>query len=311
MTQQVIHSLDLRPEPSGRFQPTGFPDLGPARYEQPTADGKTVNMLLVESVQSMANHLEGEGWDDLADQPVEELAGLPWVRVVDSEGDFLTSSRIEAHRLASAFIRDATVDSRSFLEQLKQRFGLAKDRPVDRKRLAASIFCLDPFSLIHGVFFAVSKWPHQPKLTRALTAFIEASDVVEVHSGGVKTDDVRHSVSGASRGTAEGYGMVPHHRLEYTAARVKLHVALDVGLLASYGLSNEAVELLETVARWELSSLLSSYVRLRTACTFSIDQDLPASLADPTSLTERIAELIATCPELRDVDPVTEVTWKG
>ena len=45
---------DLKPLQGERFQPTGFPDLGAATYQLP--DG--TRMLLVESAQSMANHLE-------------------------------------------------------------------------------------------------------------------------------------------------------------------------------------------------------------------------------------------------------------
>ena len=314
MTYQEIHSLTLRSEPSGRFQPTGFPDLGAARYEQPVANGGSVMMLLVESVQSMANHLESVGWDDLKDEPVAALIGLPWVRVIDDgEGNFLTSSRIEPHRLASAYIRNSHLGSDPFLGILEKRFGLARDRRVDHRRMARAIFQLDPLSLIHGVFFAVGKWPHQPKFTRALTAFIEAEDVREVHSGGVKTDDVRHSVAGQGPGggTAEGYGMVPHHRLEYTAANIKLHIALDLGLLASYGLSDPAVELLNTIARWELGSLLSAQLRLRTACTFRLESKSPESMANPSVLAERIAELANNCPELNETELVTEVKWNS
>ena len=309
MKQQEIHHLSLRSEPSGRFQPTGFPDLGAALYEQPGPNGETTRMLLVESAQSMANHLEAEGWDELANQPVAQLTGLPWVRVVSSDGGYLTSSRTEAHRLASAFIRNSKLRSDSFLDILKERFGLVQDRPVDIRNLAQAIFQLDPLSLVHGVFFAVKAWPHQPKITRAITAFVEAEDVREAHSGGVKTDDVRHKTTGTSGGSAEGYGMVPFHRVEYTAARIRLHTAIDLGLLSSYGLSDEAGALLEAIARWELGSLLSGQMRLRTACSLSVEGDLPQSLADPSGLAKRIARLTGNCPELRNAEGITEVVW--
>ena len=309
MTKQEIHHFSLRSEPSGRFQPTGFPDLGAALYEQPEPNGETTRMLLVESAQSMANHLEAQGWDDLENQPVEALSGLPWVRVVDDDGAYLTSSRTEAHRLASAFIRNSRRGSKDFLDILEEKFGLVQDRPVDLGKVAKTLFRLDPLNLIHGVFFAVGKWPHQPKITRAITAFIEAEDVREAHSGGVKTDDVRHRVTGTAGGSAEGYGMVPFHRIEYTAARIWLRTALDTGLLSSYGLSDTAVQLLETVARWELSSLVSEPMRLRTACSFATESDLPESLEKPSRLAEEIAGLAENCPELIGTETITEVTW--
>ncbi len=310
MTKQEIHHFSLRSEPSGRFQPTGFPDLGAALYEQPKPNGESTRMLLVESAQSMANHLEAQGWDHLNNQPVESLMSLPWVRVVDKDSNYLTSSRTEAHRLASAFIRKSTQDGTPFPDVLKEKFGLSEDRPVDLGQVAKTIFRLDPFSLVHGVFFAFAK-PHQPKITRAITAFIEAEDVREAHSGGVKTDDVRHTVPKGAAGSAEGYGMVPFSRVEYTAAKIRLHTALDLGLLASYGLSQEATDLLQTMARWELATLLSQQIRLRTACSFTVDGAIPKSLTDPSALAGKIASLASTSPELRDVKPVTEIVWKG
>ncbi len=309
MTHQEIHHITLTPEPSGRFQPTGFADLGAALYDQPRLDGDPVKMLLVESVQSMANRLEETGWNSLENQPVKELAMLPWVKVLAESGEYLTSSRTEAHRLASAFVRNSTLDSKDFLDILKERFGLQQDRPVNHTQLAKAIFQMDPINLIHGVFFAVKKWPHQPKITRAITAFIEAEDVREVHSGGVKTDDVRHKTTGTTGGSAEGYGMIPFHRVEYTAARTRLHVALDVGLLNSYGLSEEATGLLSAIARWELASLLSEQLRLRTACSFRLAEDPPDSFADPSALAEEIAVLATQCPELDGIGTVTEVVW--
>lgn len=308
MTHQEIHHIPLRSEPSPRFQPTGFADIGAAVYEQPGPNGETKTMCLVESTQSMANHLESQGWDPLTNQPVAPLDTVPWVRVVAQDGVYLTSSRTEAHRLYSAFLRNSTLGSESFLDVLRERFGLKQDRPVDIRQVARAAFQFDPLGLVHGAFFAEGKWPHQPRLTRAITAFIEAEDVREAHSGGVKTDDVRRKHQ-AGGGSSEGYGMVPYHRTEYTAARITLHVALDIGLLRSYGLSDEAADLLETIARWELASLLSQQMRLRTACTLTVDGDVPRAFADPSRLAERITQLSSGCPELEDVTPITEIVW--
>ncbi len=308
MTRQEIHHIALRSEPSPRFQPTGFADLGAALYEQPGPNGKTTRMCLVESTQSMANHLESQGWDDLAGQPLTPLDTVPWVRVIGQDGGYLTSSRTEAHRLYSAFLRNSTLGSESFLDVLCERFGLKQDRPVDIRQVAQATFRLDPLSLVHGAFFAEAKWPHQPRLTRAITAFIEAEDVREAHSGGVKTDNVARSHQ-EGRGSSEGYGMVPFHRTEYTAAKITLHVALDVGLFGSYGLSGQAADLLETIARWELAMLLSGHMRLRTACTLTVDGDVPGVFVDPSRLAERITQLSNGCPELKDADHVTEVVW--
>src|SRR5689334_6536370 len=97
----VVATLRAAPGTGGRFQPTGFPDLGPALYrgfrdDAASAGGEDaalapVDMLLVESVQSMANRLEEvclQGEDYNAD-----CRGVPYVRVLDGHRNnaFLTS----------------------------------------------------------------------------------------------------------------------------------------------------------------------------------------------------------------------------
>lgn len=277
--QRLLFDVELRPASGERFQPTGFPDIGAALFDRPVrVDGELrwVPSLLVESSQSMANRLEDVGWDVAEQKPVRELEGIPYVRVVaKDDGRYLTSSRVEAHRLASAFIKDATLDNRDMREVLKERLGLHDDTPLASRDIAKAIFGLDPLCLLHGVFFADAKWPGQPKIARALTGFVEASDVREAVSGGVKRDAVRHSLEGAVGGTAEGYGSVPYHRTEYTAARIVASFSLDRGQVRSYGLGQAAEELLEALALWEIRNVLERGLRLRTACDLTpVDERL-------------------------------------
>src|SRR5690606_33678444 len=160
-----------------RFQPTGFPDLGAATYKRPDGDGGWVDALLVESTQSMANHLEGTAWDSAAREPVEVFRGLPYVRVEHAEdGSLVTTSREESHRLASAFIKDSELDGVGMKDVIRERLGLTDDRPIAPRAIARAVFALDPFCLLHGVFFAESAkvWPGQPKIARAVSGFIEA-----------------------------------------------------------------------------------------------------------------------------------------
>ena len=89
----------LQPSQGSRFQPTGFPNLGAAAYDGP--DG--TRMLLVESAQSMANRLEAVCWDTVVDDWIPPLRGLPVVKVVDKDGNSLTNSVLEAHRLNSPY----------------------------------------------------------------------------------------------------------------------------------------------------------------------------------------------------------------
>ena len=93
-SNRTVLKAELEPLAGSLFQPTGFPDLGAAEFG--------TGQLLVESAQSMANWLEGTTWDVARNDQVAELSALPYVRVVSPEGAFLSSSRLEAHRLASA-----------------------------------------------------------------------------------------------------------------------------------------------------------------------------------------------------------------
>ena len=39
MTKRSVYRIPLTPVLGSRFQPTGFPDLGPATFQKPTEDG--------------------------------------------------------------------------------------------------------------------------------------------------------------------------------------------------------------------------------------------------------------------------------
>ncbi len=246
MSTRTTYRIPLTPVLGSRFQPTGFPDLGPATFQKPTAQG-WVPALHVESPQSMANRLELTTWDVGREDQRAELAGLPYLRVVGPDGSFLTSSRLEAHRLASAYIMDGTMRGATGRDALVGALGLAKDRAIDHRSLAKAICALDPLSLIHGVFFAQKAWPWQPKIARVVTCFIDAEDVRDAVSGGVKTDSVNPRTEGESKGSAEGYGMVPHQRLEFTARTITAYVSVDHEQIRSYGLGVPGEELLEAI----------------------------------------------------------------
>lgn len=279
----------------GRFQPTGFPDLGAALFRRPTADGWE-ECLHVESPQSVANHLEMTTWDEAEQRPVPEFAQIPYVQVVNEAGEFVTCSRTEPHRLASAYIMDGTVGDtgRSGYDWLPGHLGLEAGKPLDHRALARAVYALDPLSLVHGVFFAQSKggWTRQPKIVRAVTAFIDATDVMPAVSGGVKTD----YVDTAGGNTDKGYGMVPHHRVEYTARSIAAYVSIDHEQIRSYGLDAAGTELLEAIIAFELASLFGPEgVRLRTACELMPAGEATstgASLLGLEEATQRLADAV-------------------
>jgi len=252
----------LAPIASTTFQPTGFPDLGAAEFQRPGSPPS----LLVESVQSLANHFESLGWDDSERLPINALARLPFVEVVHSDdGRFLTSSRLEPHRLAAAYVREATISGSTGAALIAERLGLQKETPLDWPRIYRTVLQLDPLCLLHGVFFSAQAWHGNPKVRRALTAVIEATDVAPAVSGGLKRDDVQFT-SAEGRGAEEGYGFVPFGRTEYTAGEIRFRAVVDLAQIRGYGLTDPETRLLELIAIWELAALLSGPLRLRTAC---------------------------------------------
>jgi CRISPR-associated protein Csb1 len=306
---RVLLEASLAPVQGERFQPTGFPDLGPATYQ--LAD--RTEMLLVESTQSMANRLEEAGWDRPARAPMAVLDGLPYVRVVDREGGFLTSSRLEAHRLASAYVRDSQLGGVGMEDVMLERLGLRRGVSLDHRGLARAVFGLDPLSLLHGVFFAIKSWPLQPKVARTVSSFIEARNVEPADNGGVKRDDVLHKAA-TGRGAEQGYGWVPYHRREFTASEIKAYFNIDLVQLRSFGLDEPAERLLLTLALWEIRSVLDRALRLRTACDLEM-RALRVTRPDGFELPARreleaeLPGLVRESAPLYGAPPVLVVTW--
>ena len=312
MPKRFKLNVQLVPVTGSRFQPTGFPDLGTATFEKPGPNGEWIKAILVESEQSMANHLEATGWDRGRQQPVGQLAGLPFVQVVNREGEYLTSSRTEAHRLSSAFIREGFVDGVKATDILKDRLGLGDDRPLSARHIAAAVLRLDPLCLVHGVFFADNSLPGQPKITRALTSFIEADDVKAAEYGGVKKDDVRHK-NVEDGGSNEGYGTIPFHRTVWTARTITASFVLDLDQIRSYGLDANASRLVEVIALWEIRSMLEGGLRLRTMCDLEpVDDSQFGGLPGAAELTDEIRSLaIMVSDQLGGGEVLTVVWGKG
>lgn len=305
---RLLIEAELRPVQGTRFQPTGFPNLGPAVYEAPEGGGR---MLLVESAQSMANRLEAVCWDETADDWVPPLKGLPLVKVVDEAGAPLTNSVLEAHRLNSPYILEGK--DRRVLDRLKADLAAMEEGRVDLRALARVLLAVDTNALLHGVFLAKKELAGgRLRLPRALSAFIEAEDVREAASGGVKNDAV--SPSGD---TGKGFGNVPFAREEWTARRIVAYVNLDLMQIRAFGLGAAAEDLLVALALYKVRRLLDGNLRLRTACDLDLHRvtttrpegwALPA-LADLEAALPGLIAAVAAQGLFSD-PPVTTVTWR-
>ncbi|HWV57847.1 MAG TPA: type I-U CRISPR-associated RAMP protein Csb1/Cas7u [Longimicrobiales bacterium] len=266
--RRVLFSVPLRPIQGTRFQPTGFPDLGAAVYQ---AGDRTC--LLVESAQSMANRLEAVCWDVAKNDLREPLLGLSYIRV-EQDGEYLTSSITEAHRINSPYILESK--DRSFFELLRDDVARLCEGPIDRRALAAALLRYDANSLLHGVFLAKKDLAGgRLRVARALSAFIEAENVEVAASGGVKNDHVNPGGD-----TSKGFGNVPFHREEYTAERITAYFSIDLGQIRGYGLGEQVERMLVLLALYKIRALLDGDLRLRTACDLALANGAAPITAD-------------------------------
>lgn len=257
---RLLLEADLQPIQGTRFQPTGFPDLGAATYDGP--DGTP--MLLVESAQSMANRLENVCWEDGADDWVEPLRGLPLIKVLDKEGEPLTNSVLEAHRLNSPYILEGK--DKTVFNMLHERLAHLEEGRVNIRDLAATLLEIDTNAALHGIFLAKKELAGgRLRLPRALSAFVEAQNVSVAASGGVKNDTVNPSGD-----TSKGFGNVPFARDEYVAPKITAYFNLDLAQIRAFDLGETVTGLLTALALFKIRRFLDVGLRLRTACDLEL-----------------------------------------
>ena len=238
----LIISARLKPlGNSDRFQPAGFPEVGHVIYDAPRSDGDgnrfKEKVCIVDSAASMANHLEsvcvsGAGSTELHG----DLKDLPYV-VCWTDGDVdVVSTFTEGHRLASDYFLDAEQDGKPFREVLRDAFNIVevkKDKtyfipPAKWWAIYKTIFKFDPNSLVHGVMFA----KEQIKISRLLTAHLEAFGASRVGRTGVKFDRLGKTTSGQPIFSVD----------EETAQEIRATFIIDLALLPVLSARGERIE---------------------------------------------------------------------
>lgn len=299
---RILFAIPLAPLQGSRFQPTGFPGLGAATFR--TKDGEN---LLVESAQSMANHLELTIWDDQNNDLKPLFNGLSHVRVMRN-GAFLTDTVLEAHRINSPYILEGA--DKTFYNTLKASLGIMETGPINRRLLTETLLQYDIGSLLHGVFLAKKELAGgRLRVARALSAFIEAEGVRIAASGGVKNDHVH---PGKVKGdTKKHFGNIPFARDEYTADKITLYVNLDLNQIRGFGLGQDVENLLTLIALYKLRVLTSDSMRLRTACYLDISGDTvcatsPKGFMIPSleALEQAMPDAVAACASMMTVTEV-------
>ncbi|MEE9384679.1 MAG: type I-U CRISPR-associated RAMP protein Csb1/Cas7u [Nannocystaceae bacterium] len=264
-TPKVLIHAKLGPSQGHRFQPTGFPDIGPGRYTLP--DG--TEMVLVESEQSVANRLEAACWDESNECLTPALNNMPYVQVDMAKKAAVTTSLHEAHRLNSVYIEKS-----DFHNTLVEAIGYDKKSklPPDLKALYKALLRYDPNSLIHGCF--LESIAGTLRFARSLSGFIEATNIRSVHFGGVKNDHVSPSTADAddNKKAKDGYGNVPFHREAFTAESLDAYFNIDLQQIRSFGLPEVANEFLYALCWYKILGFLENGLRLRTACDLDLKE---------------------------------------
>lgn len=271
-----------------RIQPTGFPDIGPVFYPDPS--GEHGQICLIESEASMANRLEEVCVaDKYTGTLLPELAGLPYIVVKKGER-FMTASTLDGHRFASEYIMkaklketngDAKKDEK-LVDYVKQALeGSADNIPAANvPRIFRLAMELDPLALIHG--FQISL---KGELTfvglrspRALTACIIGLNAQPVGVPGVRIDPI---------GTGDA-GQAIFRKERIVAQTIQANFAIDVGLLSGMSVGAVATKdekedaaskrteardnrrrLLIALSLWKVAKFLTALSdghRLRTEC---------------------------------------------
>jgi len=289
--RRIVISAELEPASDDpRIQPTGFPDVGPVLYPDPS--GKHGLICIIESEPSMANRLEEVCFSNKYEGTLRAptFAGLPYLRA-EKDHAFKTASTIDGHRFASDFLAKcsgqfvpAQAQPSKLAEYIKASLGVSSDgktMPVSRiPEVFELVMGLDTMSLIHGfqisndqISFVGLRHP------RALTASVVGYGCERVIVPGVKFN--------VGQVESES-GQAIFQKQRITAPRIEARFSIDVALLASLRLAPPAnsraahpipdlqtprLQLLIAIALWKVASFLSEFEvekSLRTECKLKL-----------------------------------------
>lgn len=300
--RRIFISAQLEPSNNDpRIQPTGFPDLGPVMYPDPS--GTEGLICLIESEASMANRLEEVCMDDKYLGTLREaFNGIPYLKAQTGKDDkavLKTTSTLDGHRFASDFLAKGKATFEKTEETLaahiirKLEMEGGKTMPIARiPDVFPLVMGLDTMSLIHG--FQISNEQISfvgLRLPRALSASVLGFGCERVTVPGIKFN--------VGQVESES-GQAIFQKPRITARRIEARFSIDVGLLASLRLigsteqnqppetSSKRLQLLLSIALWKVATfldLLNVELSLRTECKLrlkrSVDKDGTAVVEQP------------------------------
>lgn len=285
---RLVLKSNLEPCDSSLIQLPTFQDIGFSIYTVPT--NGTQNAI-VDTHASVANRLEAAIWDSENHMPIACCAKVPYVQVVKTNGALLISSQEESHRLNSPYLFKSKLPDGTVLEDV---LGEALQSTEGDRHAIARVFAqYDPLSLLHGTFMSFSKKfsvnDSPVKVTRSLSGFIEAFNVVAAEYGNQRFDRIsskqkKDDGSGGYGKSDQGYGTLQASATLWTCEQIKASFFLDIDLLRSYGLGDVFVDWAIAVSLLKIWRFLDRGLRLRSKCNLVTSGDEPLEITAPLSL---------------------------
>jgi CRISPR-associated protein Csb1 len=278
--RRIFITAELEPSNSDpRIQPTGFPDIGPVLYPDPSE--KDGLICLIESEASMANRLEEVCFSNKYEGTLKDtFAGLPYLKAAKGS-ELKTTSTLDGHRFASDFLAKGKADfgngEKTLAKHIKDTLGMADDgktMPIAKvPNVFPLVLGLDAMSLIHG--FQVSNEQISfvgLRLARALSASVIGLGCERISVPGIKFN--------VGQVDSES-GQAIFQKARITAKKIEARFSIDVGLITTLRLDTHCengtpgllqavrVQLLLAIALWKVATfldLLSVELSLRTEC---------------------------------------------
>lgn len=212
--------------------------------------------VVLASRAAMANLLENTMYDiNTMACKVPQGKHLSVIHVTDTQGEQFSSSWKESGRFGTLAFKNAVVAATktSFSQVLDGIKGLRPDQQAQR------ILALDINSVLHGAL--------APSIGARLDKIVD----LELWAYGV----TEVPVAGARRSGLDT--PCPHNKMLYYGGEVILNMDLKWGVLKQYGLTPEQVQVLHALAAWQIRTLLSEEVYIRTDCAVRLvpGYDLP------------------------------------
>lgn len=287
-----------------------------AGENDPSLHSDLAALPYVKCVTDRAATEQGDKFVMARDDPHDRLIATTFTEGHRIASDYFLDGLISSEWVADQVAKPATSDkpsgdepkkkkkkesefwrSKRFRETLREEFALIPFKQGQEYYTAVdswwsiytTLFKYDPNSLVHGVLFA----KEQIKLSRMLTAHLEAYGAARVGSSGVKFDRLGKTTSGQP--------IFPKD--EETAREIRATFIIDLGILRSYGrdakeggqqtlgLTRKQKELLLALALWKVRQLLRRTFSYRSGCKLAMSEvkistDVAGVNDLPTELTK-------------------------